>query len=79
MEYKRLPVVLEDSGLYCGRILELNDLFGALIDAGLPEDVTVDKRVFRQLLLLVTSSQIQRDGVGVYVDLIRCRIRMSAD
>ena len=56
-----------------------SDFVLALVLAGLPEDCAVTPTLFLDLLLRVHNEKIRRDDRGVYVDLVRCRIRLEVE
>ena len=58
--------------------MTLSSVVSALMTAGLPVDAEVSKEDFLTLLQLVTPELVQRDTDGVYVDVVRCRIRPPA-
>lgn len=69
-----LAFPLSDIGQYRGRMWTLSDLIDALIDAGFPQEVSLDRGVFR---VLVHVHQVCRDDVGVYVDVLKCKVRLA--
>lgn len=58
-----------------GYHMVLADLWEALDESDFPEDAFVPRDQFGRLVQLVTGDLIYRDGRGVYVDYLRCRLR----
>jgi len=60
-------------------VVALSDFVYALVLAGLPEDCTVTLPLFHGLLLRAHNENVRRDDRGVYVELVRCRIRLEVE
>ena len=78
MATARRPSVPLTITVAVGQTMTLSSVVSALMTAGLPVDAEVSKEDFLTLLQLVTPELVQRDTDGVYVDVVRCRIRPPA-
>lgn len=58
-----------------GDVLTLSHVVDRLSDAGFPADSYIDAEAFKKVLMLVLSQHIHRDEEGIYVDVVRCRVR----
>lgn len=61
-----------------GRTFVLADLIDALVAADLPPDVYVSRDIFRLVLERIPDGLVKRDDRGVYLDVVRCHIRLGA-
>ena len=66
-----------DGRFFNGSWLTLPDVMKTLCDIDLPATAFVERHAFVYITCLVLPQHICRDERGVYIDVLRCRLRLA--